>query len=116
VAPGNNAVNLINQILTQPRQPPPGIATPQQNNSIGAGIAGVASTYTGPSVKSYKARTKFNEWEFVFQNQQQAATPPAATQPGQTGTTPTNTPTNNTFGNSFGTDGQTTAPATGTAR
>ena len=54
-------------------------------NTVGGGIAGVASTFTGPSIKSYNTRTKFNEWEFVFQVQQQGV-------PGQTGQ-PTNAPT-----------------------
>lgn len=77
----NNAISLINQILTQPRTPPPGIGVPASNNTMGGGIAGVASTYEGPSIKSYNTRTKFNEWEFVFQNQQQAAPGQATPQP-----------------------------------
>jgi hypothetical protein len=78
----NNAINLINQLLTTPRTPPAGVGAPASNNTVGGGIAGVASTYTGTAIKSYNTRTKFNEWEFVFQNQQQGA-------PGQTGQ-PTN--------------------------
>ena len=63
---------MINQILTTPRQPPPGIgpATNTQQ-TVGGGIAGVASTNTGPTIKSYADKTKFEEWEFVFQLQQQ---------------------------------------------
>jgi hypothetical protein len=75
----NAAISLINRILTQPSTPPPGIGGTNANNSVGGGIAGVASTYEGPSIKSYNTRTKFNEWEFVFQNQQQGV-------PGQTNT------------------------------
>jgi len=82
----NNAINLINQLLTSPRTPPAGIGTtPPQNNAMGGGIAGVASTYEGPSIKSYNTRTKFNEWEFVFQNQQQGV-------PGQTNGQPNGQP------------------------
>ena len=93
----NTAASLINQLLTTPRTPPPGIGPAvNNNNAVGGGIAGVASTFEGPSIKSYNTRTKFNEWEFVFQNQQQ-------TVPGQT------TPTTN----GQGTAGQT--PSTGTA-
>ena len=34
---------------------------------IGAGgLVGVASTYTAPSIKIYKDRQKYNEWEFIF--------------------------------------------------
>jgi hypothetical protein len=71
-APPNQALNMINQILTTPRQPPPGIgpATNTQQ-AVGGGIAGVASTNTGPTIKSYADKTKFEEWEFVFQLQQQ---------------------------------------------
>jgi hypothetical protein len=78
----NTAASLINQLLTTPRTPPPGIGPSNNNNAVGGGIAGVASTYEGPSIKSYNTRTKFNEWEFVFQNQQQ--TVPGQTTPGQT--------------------------------
>jgi hypothetical protein len=88
--PPNRALGMINQLLTTPRTPPPGIGVPASNNTVGGGIAGVASTYQGPSIKSYNTRTKFNEWEFVFQNQQQAA-------PGQT-----NPPTNGTQQNGAG--------------
>jgi hypothetical protein len=86
----SNAINLINQILTQPSQPPAGLGAPQQNNTIGAGIAGVASTYKAPSVKAYNTRLKFEEWEFVFQNQQTVAAPGSnspAVNPGNTGST-----------------------------
>jgi hypothetical protein len=94
----NTAASLINQLLTTPRTPPPGIGpATNNNNAVGGGIAGVASTFEGPSIKSYNTRTKFNEWEFVFQNQQQTvpgqATPPAngqlpTGQPPSTGTAP----------------------------
>jgi hypothetical protein len=72
----NTAIGLINSLLTTPRTPPPGIGGPASNNTLGAGIAGVASTYTGPAIKSYNTKTHYNEWEFVFTyNQQQQATP-----------------------------------------
>ena len=102
-APGaagqTDAAKLIMGILSRPTNPPPGIGVPASNNTLGGGIAGVASTFEGPSIKSYNTRTKFNEWEFVFQNQQQTApgqgTPQPNGQPGQqtgTGTTPVNGP------------------------
>jgi hypothetical protein len=92
----NTAASLINQLLTTPRTPPPGIGpATNNNNAVGGGIAGVASTFEGPSIKSYNTRTKFNEWEFVFQNQQQTVpgqtTPngqPTTGQPPSTGTSP----------------------------
>jgi hypothetical protein len=80
-APGaasNQALNLINQLLTTPRQPPSAVtAAPASNQTVGAGIAGVASTFTGPTIKSYAKHSKYQEWEFVFQLQQQGV-------PGQT--------------------------------
>ncbi len=60
----NAALGLINQLLTNPRQSPSApIAT--NNNQVG-GIAGVASTYTGPSIKIYKDQDQYQLWEFVF--------------------------------------------------
>jgi len=65
---GNNqAVNLINQILTTPR--PGGIPTAAgslQGQQIGAGIAGVASTSEDEGIIVYNERTKYNEWEFIY--------------------------------------------------
>ncbi len=66
----NQAINLINQLLTQPRQPPAGIGANQQPTG-GGGLAGVASTYKGTTIKSYGDHTKYQEWEFVFQLNQQ---------------------------------------------
>jgi hypothetical protein len=63
-APSNQAVNLINQLLTTPRQPPAAISPQSQT---GGGLAGVASTYKGTAIKSYADRKKYQEWEFVFQ-------------------------------------------------
>jgi hypothetical protein len=63
-ASSNQAVNLINQLLTTPRQPPAGVG---QQPQTGGGLAGVASTYKGATIKSYADRKKYQEWEFVFQ-------------------------------------------------
>jgi hypothetical protein len=38
----------------------------QQQNVIGAGIAGVASKKESDSIKSVNDHTKYNEWEFVY--------------------------------------------------
>jgi type II secretory pathway pseudopilin PulG len=73
----NAALNLIGQLLTTPRQPPVGIGAPQ-NNALSGGIAGVASTHAGPSIKVYKERSKYEEWEFVY-------TPPAGAAAGGQG-------------------------------
>ena len=86
----NSALGIINSLLTTPRQPPPGVTTGTGATAGGVGIAGVASTSTGASIKRYKERGKYNEWEFVFdlqqqQQQQNANRPGAPGQPGQPG-------------------------------
>jgi len=63
---GNAGIDVINRLLTTPRTPPTTVLTPQNNALGGGGIAGVASTHTGPSIKTYKERSKYEEWEFVF--------------------------------------------------
>jgi hypothetical protein len=62
----NAGLDVINRLLTTPRTPPTGLGSPQNNAVGGGGIAGVASTHTGPSIKVYKERSKYQEWEFVF--------------------------------------------------
>lgn len=86
----NGALGLINQILTTPRQPPAAASTSSSSNvtSGGLGLAGVASTYDGPTVKVYKDRKKFKEWEFIFDMQSLTPQPP-----GTTAATGTNTGT-----------------------
>jgi hypothetical protein len=60
----NPAVGMINDMLRQPRQADSGSAF---NNTLAAGgLAGVASNFKGPSIKVYKDRQKYNEWEFIF--------------------------------------------------
>ncbi len=93
-------VDIGNQ-LTNPRAqvPVPGAALPggglpgganAQNPQAGPGIAGVASTFEGVSIKTYNKRTKYKEWEFVFDpsagaipGQQQNAAGQGLGQPGQ---------------------------------
>ncbi|MBV8904630.1 MAG: hypothetical protein JOZ22_13435 [Acidobacteriia bacterium] len=69
------AANVLNNILTQPR--PDGLAKLQAQNgtapgqtqtgpAIGAGIAGVASTNEAPAIMVYSDHTNYNEWEFIF--------------------------------------------------
>jgi hypothetical protein len=90
----NAALGLINQILTTPRQPPPGVSTGATSDSTpgGLAIAGVASKFDGPSVKLYNKRKKFKEWEFIFELQSPTAptvpTAPAAGTGTGTGQTP----------------------------
>jgi hypothetical protein len=109
----NGALNLINQLLTSPRQT---VTTPvTSGNQVGA-IAGIASTHTGPSIKTYKDQTQYQLWEFVFSPTN--STVPGGGAPSATpgvvpgggtpppGGTPYGTPSGTSqspFGNSFGT-------------
>ena len=71
---GNAAADMIKNILTTPR---PG-GMPQQMGgaqTIGGGIAGVASTAEGEGVKVYNERTLYQEWEFIFDPQKQKQIP-----------------------------------------
>ena len=40
--------------------------SPAMGTQMGGGIAGVASEYSGPAIKIYNERKKYNEWEFVY--------------------------------------------------
>jgi type II secretory pathway pseudopilin PulG len=72
-APSNDALNLIQRILTTPRTAPPGAAGTQQGSAgFGAGIAGVATTHEGEGVKVYNERTLYKEWEFLYDPRQDA--------------------------------------------
>jgi len=42
------------------------------NTNIGGGIAGVASKARADSIKVYKDRTKYNEWEFIYDPREDA--------------------------------------------
>jgi len=56
---------------------------PAANNLGSPGVAGVASTFEGPSIKSYAKREKYQEWEFVFDPATAARTGQQPGQPGQ---------------------------------
>lgn len=79
--PGQNpGLDGINARLTNQGPapvPPSPISGNVQNSQVAPGIAGVASTFEGTSIKTYNKRTKYKEWEFVFD-------PSTATMPGQT--------------------------------
>jgi hypothetical protein len=66
--PGQNqALNLINQILTTPRAGgPAGTSQPMGGMQIGPGLAGVASTVERKGIKVYNEKVKYNEWEFIY--------------------------------------------------
>ena len=65
---GNAALNAIDNALFRPNQ------APLAGTTGSPGIAGVASTFKGPSIKAYRERTKYQEWEFVYE--------PTTNQPG----------------------------------
>src|ERR1019366_1954832 len=70
----NAAADMIRNILPTPR--PGGI--PQQGmgrQTFGGGIAGVASTAEGQSVKVYNDRSLYQEWEFIFDPAKQKQIP-----------------------------------------
>ena len=111
---GNAALGMINNALYRPNQ------APTTGPTGSPGIAGVASTFKGPSIKAYKERTKYQEWEFVYEPaaNQPGAGPPGASQPGANplGANPLgqpNTPAQNPFAPNSGaqTPGQPSAPA-----
>jgi hypothetical protein len=81
----NPATQFINNTLFSGTQT--GITPGAANGTAGPGIAGVASQFKGPSIKSYQKRTKYQEWEFVFD--------PAAKNPVANATNPTGTNTGN---------------------
>lgn len=67
----NPALQIIRDILTKPR--PGGLAGIQQQQAsaggqqvLGGGIAGVASTLEAEGIMVYNDRSKYNEWEFVY--------------------------------------------------
>jgi type II secretory pathway pseudopilin PulG len=55
----------------------------QQQPAIGAGIIGVASKSKGKSIRLYKGRNKYDEWQFIFANV--GPRPGVPGQPGQPG-------------------------------
>jgi type II secretory pathway pseudopilin PulG len=70
----NAAADMIRNILTTPR---PG-GMPQQGmggQTFGGGIAGVASTAEGESVKVYNDRSLIQEWEFIYDPSKQKQIP-----------------------------------------
>jgi hypothetical protein len=71
---GSAAAKMIGDLLTTPR---PG-GMPQGNpgaQTIGGGIAGVATTAEGEGVKVYNDRTLYQEWEFIFDPSKQKIIP-----------------------------------------
>ncbi len=97
----NPALQAINNQLSSPNTGPGAATNPQ----AAPGIAGVASTFEGVGIKIYHERSKYKEWEFVFD--------PAATAPaGQTGQNTTGQPGPNPAGaNPAGSSGNLFGPS-----
>jgi len=63
----NGGFGGSNAGLTGPsNMQPPGGLPGMGGTQVGGGIAGVASESTGPAIKVYNERKKYNEWEFVY--------------------------------------------------
>ncbi len=87
------AAQMIQQMLTQPRQTPANMMAAGMNTSgLGPGIAGVATNFKGPAIKVYEERRKYQEWEFVYDPRKEAAKKMGAAMGGQAGTNPGNSP------------------------
>jgi hypothetical protein len=106
----NPALQAINGQLSSPGGTPAATANPQ----AAPGIAGVASKFEGVGIKIYHERSKYKEWEFVFDpaaagaaNQPAPGQNPAG-QPGQAGATPSGA-----SGNLFGQTPNPFAPNSG---
>jgi hypothetical protein len=79
--PSTNPLDLIKQQLRGgvPRMPASlggsGGSGPQ---TIGGGIAGVASKAEDEGIKIYRKHTKYNEWEFIYDQREDYANPASA--------------------------------------
>jgi type II secretory pathway pseudopilin PulG len=69
---GNPALQLIQQILTTPRPPGmQGAAAAPVGAMIPGGVAGVATLYEAEGIMVFGERTKYNEWEFIYDYRQE---------------------------------------------
>jgi hypothetical protein len=58
---------MIQRLLTQPRQATlPGQSNQPPGQTIGGGIAGVASTADEDGIKIYNEHSNYKEWEFLY--------------------------------------------------
>lgn len=86
----NPATQAINNMLTNPNPVAGANGLGTAGGMTSGGIAGVASTYKGPSIKTYNKRQKYQEWEFIFSLNDQQNGPNTnrnPLQPGQNGLT-----------------------------
>ena len=71
---GNAAADMIRNILTNPRPNGMPLTNPGAQ-TIGGGIAGVATNAEGEGVKVYNDRTLYQEWEFIYDPAKQKQIP-----------------------------------------
>jgi type II secretory pathway pseudopilin PulG len=64
--PGNAGLQAVQNQLTGQAGLSGGGNSAFNNNSIGGGIAGVASKYKGPSIKVYDEQQRYEKWEFIY--------------------------------------------------
>jgi hypothetical protein len=74
--------NIISNILSSPRQQTTAGLNGASGAPIGAGIAGVATTYKGEGIKVINDRKKYQEWEFVYDFKTDRSGVPAVPQQG----------------------------------
>ena len=99
----NPGASMVNNFLTNPQQAP--APAPAGGQQFGGGIAGVASKSENPSIMVYNDRTRYNEWEFIFDmTKQRLVQNPFGNVPG--------TPSAN-LGPGFGSPGFSALPAAG---
>jgi hypothetical protein len=74
--PGTNPIDMINQQLRGSTRVQGGFgnAGPQ---TIGGGLAGVASKAESEGIKIYRKHTKYNEWEFIYDQREDMSNPNA---------------------------------------
>jgi hypothetical protein len=70
----NQALQLINNMLTNPRPTTQAGLSAPQGQQLGAGIAGFASTVERTGIKIYNKMEKYNEWEFIYDPTKDATT------------------------------------------
>src|SRR5439155_25250708 len=85
----NQALQMINNMLQNPRAVTPGATQQPGTTQIGGGIAGVASTLERAGIKVYNDKEKYNEWEFLYDLTKETA---GAGVPGATGQQPGQNP------------------------
>jgi hypothetical protein len=67
IPPGSSAAQMIQQMLTTPRTT--SLGTPGTGVAGTGGIAGIASKAEGSGIKLYNERSKYKEWEFLYEPQ-----------------------------------------------